>query len=71
MTETLADQFLASGQSLKNSPGPYFGQYGGRYMAESLIAAMDELEETFEKAKLDPDFIDEFRRLSAEYSPPC
>lgn len=68
MTETLADQFLASGQSLKNAPGPYFGQYGGRYMAESLIAAMDELEETFEKAKLDPDFIDEFRRLSAEYS---
>ena len=68
MTETLADQFLASGQSLKNAPGPYFGQYGGRYMAESLIAAMDELEESFEKAKLDPYFIDEFRRLSAEYS---
>lgn len=68
MTETLADQFLASGQSLKNAPGPYFGQYGGRYMAESLIAAMDELEETFNEAKNDPEFLAEFRRLSAEYS---
>lgn len=68
MTETLADQFLASGQSLKNAPGPYFGRYGGRYMAESLIAAIDELEETFNLAKEDPEFLAEFRRLSAEYS---
>lgn len=68
MTETLADQFLTSGHSLKNAPGPYFGNYGGRYMAESLIAAMDELEETFEKAKEDEEFLAEFRRLSAEYS---
>lgn len=68
MTDTLADQFLTSGDSLKNAPGPYFGNYGGRYMAESLIAAMDELEETFEKAKEDEEFLAEFRRLSAEYS---
>ncbi|MFW0180248.1 tryptophan synthase subunit beta [Rothia sp. P5766] len=68
MTETLADQFLASGQSLKNAPGPYFGHYGGRYMAESLIAAIDELEATFDRAKEDPEFLAEFRRLSAEYS---
>ncbi|MFW0119081.1 tryptophan synthase subunit beta [Rothia sp. P5764] len=68
MTETLADQFLASGQSLKNAPGPYFGHYGGRYMAESLIAAIDELEATFNRAKEDPEFLAEFRRLSAEYS---
>ncbi|WP_237208795.1 tryptophan synthase subunit beta [Rothia nasimurium] len=68
MTETLAEQFLAAGQSLKNAPGPYFGQYGGRYMAESLIKAMDELEATFNEAKNDPEFLAEFRRLSAEYS---
>lgn len=68
MTDTLADQFLTSDRSLKNAPGPYFGNYGGRYMAESLIAAMDELEETFEKAKEDEEFLAEFRQLSAEYS---
>lgn len=68
MTESLVDQFLSSDQSLKNAPGPYFGRYGGRYMAESLIAAIDQLEETFNQAKEDPEFLTEFRRLSAEYS---
>ena len=67
MSENLADVFL-EGKSLKNAPGPYFGQYGGRWMPESLIAAMDELESTFQNAKQDPEFIAEFQRLSAEYS---
>ena len=67
MSEHLADAFL-EGKSLKNAPGPYFGQYGGRWMPESLIAAMDELESTFQNAKQDPEFIAEFQRLSAEYS---
>ena len=67
MSENLADAFL-NGESLKNAPGPYFGEYGGRWMPESLIAAMDELEATFNEAKNDPEFIAEFQRLSAEYS---
>ena len=37
-------------------------------MPESLIRAMDELEEAFEAAKADPEFCEEFRRLSEEYS---
>ena len=53
MSENLADAFL-NGKSLKNAPGPYFGEYGGRWMPESLIAAMDELETTFNEAKNDP-----------------
>lgn len=68
----LAEAFLAQEgtdrTSLKNAPGPYFGEYGGRWMAESLIRAMDELEETFEKAKADPEFVEEFQRLSREYA---
>ena len=56
MSANLADAFL-EGKSLKNAPGPYFGQYGGRWMPESLIAAMDELESTFQNAKQDPAFI--------------
>ena len=46
MSENLAETFL-KGRTLKDAPGPYFGQYGGRWMPESLIAAMDELEQTF------------------------
>ena len=42
MSENLAEAFL-NGESLKNAPGPYFGEYGGRWMPESLIAAMDEI----------------------------
>ena len=72
----LAEAFLAGDRpdgsagahSLRDAPGPYFGRYGGRWMAESLIRAMDELEETFEKAKADPAFAEEFQRLSREYS---
>ena len=50
MSENLAETFLKS-RTLKDAPGPYFGQYGGRWMPESLIAAMDELEQTFNEAK--------------------
>ena len=67
MSENLAETFL-KGRTLKDAPGPYFGQYGGRWMPESLIAAMDELEQTFNEAKNDPEFIAQFQRLSREYS---
>jgi tryptophan synthase beta chain len=61
-----ADAFLSG--SLRHAPGPYFGAYGGRWMPESLIAALDELEETFEKAKQDPDFLAQIAELNRTYS---
>jgi tryptophan synthase beta chain len=33
-----------------------FGAYGGRYVPETLVAALDELEREYEKAKRDPKF---------------
>ncbi|MDN5811587.1 MAG: tryptophan synthase subunit beta [Arthrobacter sp.] len=63
-----ADAFLAEGRSLRHAPGPYFGDFGGRWMPESLIAALDELNDTFEKAKADPEFIDEVTELNRNYS---
>lgn len=70
MSEQLADAFLnpQESDSLKNAPGPYFGKYGGQWMPESLMAAMEELEETFNKAKEDTEFMEEFQCLSREYS---
>ncbi len=62
-----ADRFLA-GEGLRHAPGPYFGDYGGRWMPESLIAALDQLEETFEKAKADPEFEAEFTDLLLNYA---
>ena len=57
-------------QSLKHASGPYFGAYGGRWMPESLMAAMDELNETFEAAKNDPEFVAQVRDLNTNYSGP-
>lgn len=47
--------------------GPYFGKYGGRWMPESLMAALQEVEETFRRAVKDPEFIDELNDLYANY----
>lgn len=58
----------AEASSLRHAAGPYFGDYGGRWMPESLIAAMDELTETFEAAKADPSFIAEVKELNKNYS---
>ncbi|MFQ3678587.1 MAG: tryptophan synthase subunit beta, partial [Fimbriimonadaceae bacterium] len=44
-----------------------FGPYGGRYVPETLIPALDELEHEFEVAWNDPGFRSEFEKLSAEY----
>lgn len=55
-------------QKYREHEGPYFGEYGGRWMPESLVAALDELEETFRAAKEDPSFAAEFERLSRDYT---
>jgi tryptophan synthase beta chain len=37
-----------------------FGPYGGCYVPETLIAALEQLSNEYEKARVDPDFQDEF-----------
>ncbi|MFT4219609.1 MAG: tryptophan synthase subunit beta [Microbacterium sp.] len=54
--------------SLREAPGPFFGEFGGRYMPESLIAAIDELTAVYESTKADPVFQDEFRSLLRDYA---
>ncbi|RUM43576.1 MAG: tryptophan synthase subunit beta [Desulfurobacterium sp.] len=44
-----------------------YGIYGGKYVPETLMAALSELEENYRKIKEDPEFQSEFRRLLAEY----
>jgi tryptophan synthase beta chain len=46
----------------------YFGEYGGRFMPEALIAALDEVAAEYDKARIDPEFIDEFDRLLRDYA---
>ena len=46
----------------------YFGQFGGRFVPETLMPALEELETAYEKAKHDPSFWAEFDSLSHDYS---
>lgn len=45
-----------------------FGAYGGRYVPETLMSALEELEATYEAAKRDPEFQREFDYLLREYA---
>ena len=57
MSEKLADQV-----------GPYFGEFGGRFVPESLIAALDELDRTYQEAKIDRSFVEELAHLHKTYT---
>jgi tryptophan synthase beta chain len=44
-----------------------FGEFGGRYVPETLMPALEELEAEFERAWADPEFKAEYHRLLSEY----
>jgi len=46
----------------------YFGGYGGRFVPETLVPALDELASAYKKAKASAVFWDEFNSLSRSYS---
>jgi tryptophan synthase beta chain len=46
----------------------HFGRYGGRFVPEALIRALDELDAAYRAAKVDPGFQDELRDLLRNYA---
>lgn len=46
----------------------YFGEYGGRYVPETLMTALDELDEAYRLYSKDPEFIAELDYLYRYYS---
>lgn len=54
--------------SLREQQGPYFGEFGGRFVPESLIGALDQLERVYNEAKNDPSFIGELAELHRTYT---
>jgi len=54
--------------SLQQAPGPFFGDFGGRFVPEALMAALDELTDAYDKARVDPAFGDELARLARDYT---
>ena len=45
----------------------HFGQFGGRFVSETLMGALEELEEVYRKLSNDPDFQEEFDKDLAHY----
>ena len=56
--------------SLRNGPDDrgFFGLYGGRFVAETLMPLILELEQAYEDAKVDPSFKAELSALSTHYA---
>ena len=52
----------------KPSKGGYFGEYGGRFVGETLIGALDEIEKTFDRCWNDIGFRTKFAKLLGEYA---
>ncbi|MGO1539025.1 MAG: tryptophan synthase subunit beta [Leucobacter sp.] len=63
----MTDQSMSS-KSLRDQSGPFFGDFGGRYMPESLIAALDEVTQAYEDSKTDPEFAAELTELHRSYT---
>jgi tryptophan synthase, beta subunit len=55
-------------QQLGAVQGPYFGDFGGRYVPEALVAALDDLTEAWERLRVDSAFTSELDRLARTYS---
>lgn len=55
--------------ALENTPDAkgYFGNYGGRFVSETLSYALEQLEEQYESLKANPDFQAEFDQDLADY----
>jgi len=55
--------------SYKNQPDErgHFGRYGGRYVAETLMPLILEVEQAWNEAKNDPRFWEEFEELAKNY----
>src|ERR1051325_4793969 len=61
-----------SGSAAATAPQPdsggHFGKYGGRYVPETLMAPLEELEAAYEEARKDPAFHQELSELLATYA---
>src|SRR6266516_2299231 len=60
-------QWVGSVTDLRVPTPGRFGPYGGRYVPETLMAALEELDRVHEAAKRDPSFWTELNALLKDY----
>lgn len=58
---------MTTSQLVPDLPG-HFGQFGGRFVPEALMASLDELDTEYRKAMADPQFLAELHDLQVNYT---
>src|SRR3954453_13748470 len=61
------DRLVPARRSCPDETG-HFGMFGGRFVPEALVAALDELTAAYEAMRIDPAFVTEFERLQRAYT---
>jgi len=51
-----------------DSKSHYYGEFGGQYIPETLMTALNEVSEAYDKYKDDPDFLNELHTLLRDYA---
>lgn len=59
--------YLKQGASVPDERG-YYGEFGGRFVPETIIPALDELKAAYEEAVDDPAFVNELMHLQRTYT---
>jgi tryptophan synthase beta chain len=67
MTSSTATPPIGSGYDWPNDRG-YFGEFGGRFVPETLMAALRQLEQAYKEAREDPAFQAELNELLTTYA---
>ncbi|MFJ4846017.1 MULTISPECIES: tryptophan synthase subunit beta [unclassified Streptomyces] len=62
------DFFIPDPEGRVPSAEGYFGRYGGKFIPEALVAAVDEVAVEYDKAKADPAFAAELNDLLVHYA---
>ncbi|MGW0594089.1 tryptophan synthase subunit beta [Streptosporangium sp. NPDC002607] len=60
--------FIPAPEGQVPSAEGYFGAFGGKFIPEALVAAVDEVAVEYQKAKADPAFVAEFEDLLVNYT---
>lgn len=60
--------FIPDPEGQTPSPEGYFGAFGGKFIPEALVAAVDEVAVEYDKAKHDPEFARELDDLLVNYT---
>ena len=63
-----ADAGLSSDAGVLPDAGGHFGRYGGRFVPEALVAALDDLDAAYRHAMADESFQSEFHAMLRDYA---